>query len=249
MRWVKYVLICLFSVLIFACGGVFVFFMPEIRALLRTESLNTTYTLELSATMQIPYERYISAISFEPYKKVESDPSNAESMLTPVLAKITDRIGKERGTEGNLCQIKATPKLHKRTESALAIESDISCTIYSQNLPAYKAMLKEIDYLALKSGLLKIKISAPIPTITQEQIKQATLALRGEILGEIDSSVAFYAEKTQKSCRLVSSHEMPQFLASNRRASGGFTTPEDISLPLDQSEPISLRVRINIACE
>lgn len=249
MRWVKYVLICLFSVVIFACGGVFAFLMPEIKSLL-TGGTSTAYVLDLFATTQIPYERYTSTISFEPSKKAESDFSSAESMLTPVLAKILDRIGKEQDAENNLCQVKAAPKLHKRVESAFAIESDIVCTIHSQNLPAYKAMLKEIDYLALKSGLLKLKVSMPMPTTTQEQIKQAELTLRGEILGEIDSSVAFYAEKTQKSCRLVvSSHEMPQFLAPHSGASREFTTPEDISLPLKQSDPISLRARVNIECK
>lgn len=274
MRWVKYILICLFSVVIFGLGGAFVFFMPDIRALLHTEKPITTHALELSATTQIPYERYTSTIYFEPSKKLFTEPelSNAESALAPVLAKIMERIGKERSAQDNqntLCQSQTTPKLRKIPESSPVIESNITCTISAQNLPAYKSMLKEIDYLALKSALLKVKVSAPKPTITQEQAKQATITLREEILGEIESSVAFYTSKTQKSCRLVSSKEISRdlahFMGAGRAGKAGAlmgapkpniepenlgsTTPEDIALPLEQSASVSLGSRVDIACE
>ena len=52
-----------------------------------------------------------------------------------------------------------------------AMIGEISCTITKKDIEEYKALLKEIDYLALKNGGLRAEVSSLYPVVDFAQIE------------------------------------------------------------------------------
>ncbi|KAA8710954.1 hypothetical protein [Helicobacter canis] len=266
MRWLQYLMICLLTLVIFAGGALFSHFIGDIKEILHIGERSHHYTLDTAEAMQIPYEQYESRVIISVpnvlKKTGSSDVERQQDLVNKfsrVLGEITDRVVKLPLYERGACLVQS-----KIVEDEAMI-GEISCTITEKDIDEYKALLKEIDYLALKNGGLRAEVSSLYPVVDFAQIENTKQNLRARLLEKAHQSVGFYSAQTKRRCSLLASNERGAYSpndvvaralgASKGSLSGtslfAATLPitADIKLPLEKSAPLYLEARITIRCD
>ncbi len=183
MRWLKYLLICLLSLVVFVGGALFSHFIGDIKELLHIGERSRHYTLDVADVVQIPYERYESWIVLNAPKASSSNVEELAGRFSRIFGEITDHIAKSPLYKSGACSVQSLPKRAEVDSSGLgSAPRAIECIITEQDIAEYKTLLKEIDYLALKSGGLRIEISSLQPIVDFAQVENAKQDLRKLLL-------------------------------------------------------------------
>lgn len=266
MRWLQYLMICLLTLVVFSGGALFSHFIGDIKEILHIGGRSHHYTLDTAEAMQISYEQYESRVIISvPNVLKKTGSSDVErqqdlvSKFSRVLGEITDRVVKSPLHERGACLVQS------KTLEDEAMIGEISCTITEKDIEEYKALLKEIDYLALKNGGLRAEVSSLYPVVDFAQIENTKQNLRARLLEKAHQSVGFYSTQTKRRCSLLASSEREAYSPNDvvARALGASkgslnstnlfaaTLPitADIKLPLEKSAPLYLEARITIRCD
>ena len=265
MRWLKYLLICLLSLVVFVGGALFSHFIGDIKELLHIGERSRHYTLDVADVVQIPYERYESWIVLNAPKASSSNIEELAGRFSRIFGEITDYIAKSPLYKSGACSVQSLPKRVEVDSSGLgSAPRAIECIITEQDIAEYKTLLKEIDYLALKNGGLRIEISSLQPIVDFAQVENAKQDWRKLLLDKAHKSAAFYAAQTTQHCLLLDSNERSAYSSNSvikrvldggglldRDIFSGETSPisADITLPLEKSAPLYLKARITIRCD
>lgn len=265
MRWLKYLLICLLSLVVFVGGALFSHFIGDVKELLHIGERSRHYTLDVADVVQIPYERYESWIVLNAPKASSSNVEELAGRFSRIFGEITDHIAKSPLYKSGACSVQSLPKRAEVDSSGLgSAPRAIECIITEQDIAEYKTLLKEIDYLALKNGGLRIEISSLQPIVDFAQVENAKQDLRKLLLDKAHKSAAFYAAQTTQHCLLLDSNERSAYSPNSvikrvldggglldRDIFSGETSPisADITLPLEKSAPLYLKARITIRCD
>lgn len=285
MRSLKYLAVCVVTLIVFAGGALFMRFAGDVYDLLGKNP--SYYELAVDTSTVMPYKQYSSLVSVMLEKDISAQSVNDKKILESMIASITERVAKESNkdaengaplcADGGLSLIE-TPKsntnlpnrnpanenlvnVNLASEGIIGIKGAFRCTINETNIKQYNELLKDLDYIALKSDIAKLALSTLQPIIAFEQKQEALQSMRDVLFAQADSAVEQYKKRSNKKCWLNTMAE--NSLDSFMREDAMQTNPTNImpnsrlfnssytkvQLPPNTSTRISHSARISIVCK
>ncbi|OBV29991.1 hypothetical protein BKN38_05625 [Helicobacter sp. CLO-3] len=294
MRSLKYLAVCVVTLLVFAGGAVFMRFAADVHDLLGKNP--SYYELAVDTSTIVPYKQYSSLVSVMLEKDISAQSVNDKKILESMIASIAERVAKASDkdeksgllcADGGLSLIEmpknganlpngnlsngnlANENLASRNlsngslanEGIIVIKGAFRCTINEANIEQYNELLKDLDYIALKSDIAKLALSSLQPIISFEQKQEALQSMRDALFSQADSAVEQYKKRSNKKCWLNTMAE--NSLDSFIREDAMQTNPTNIipnsrlfnssytkvQLPPNTSTRISHSARISIVCK
>lgn len=279
MRSLKYLAVCVVTLLVFAGGAVFMRFAADVHDLLGKNP--SYYELAVDTSTIVPYKQYSSLVSVMLEKNISAQSINDKKILESMIASIAERVAKtsdkdEKGgllcADGGLSLIEM-PKSGANlpngnlangslaSEGVIIIKGAFRCTINEANIEQYNELLKDLDYIALKSDIAKLALSSLQPIISFEQKQEALQSMRDALFAQADSAVEQYKKRSNKKCWLntMAENSLDSFMRedamqinptniipNSRLFNSSYTK---VQLPPNTSTRISHSARISIVCK
>ncbi|WP_104697227.1 MULTISPECIES: hypothetical protein [unclassified Helicobacter] len=217
MKWLKCISITLISLLLFCGGGFFYYFLgsffqknPKELNILQDFYANTKVKSEtLKASLEFSASPTLSTkpvLSQEDKKDIEK-----------IFEKITLRIKQSDICHPSGYSIQPTfdYKDGKEVPNGQRVYSNIQCAFHQDRIKEYKEILADLNLML--GGQLILSIPIIEPDITQNQLQDAQLTLRNQILEKAEGARKDYEITLKKECKIKEINFAPQSLDSSKQ--------------------------------
>ena len=277
MRWLKYFLICVMTLVVFAGGSVFMYVVQDSANLLDFKP-KTQYDFTINVTRNIPITMYKGTIRFDITKQdlSKQEQQALESTLNNIIKRASeagfctdDKLGilaiapqAKESKEQNpaifpvAANIATRGTLATNTEPSTKAVGSLQCSITKNDLEAYNTMLKDIDYLVLKSGAMETRVYSLHPDVDLEERDKQLQALYDDTFKTAQDSAQHYAQTLQKRCALTKVVVVDRFgdrfgdidLFGLSLVEEPFFKTTQVSLPLKKETRVQMSADITIEC-
>ncbi|MGX3044980.1 hypothetical protein [Helicobacter sp. T3_23-1056] len=286
MGSIKYFIVGFLAVGLFV-GGAFFMRLSEQKDSFLGNKEKSHFSQTLTSQKQLPVELYVGAFGF---KSISQNPNSQEiQLIKNTLASAIERARREQKCQGGDFDLqKNSNKNEKDAKSEKTDENNaidfsiannlnafiggvIECKFNKDEFASYQAMLKDIDYLALKSGVLRLANYGIEPLITQEQLSNASKEVYAELSKEIKKQqsaieggfgvkceiarVEFFDDAYRQNLALQGHHSamLKNMGASGiNKANADFlkeSSIADFALPLQSSKNVEFKSFISFKCK
>lgn len=180
MSFAKYFIVGLLAIGLFVGGAFFVRLVEQKDSFLGNKE-KSHFSQTLTSQKQLPIELYVGAFGFKAQKKELS--TQEKQLIKSTLSSVLERVRKEQNCNGGEFDLQNENQGNADKEPDL--RGVIECKFDKEEFKNYQAMIKDIDYLALKSGVVSLANYGIEPIITSEQLsissKEAYANLSQEI--------------------------------------------------------------------
>lgn len=178
MGFAKYFIVGLLAIGLFVGGAFFVRLVEQKDSFLGNKE-KSHFSQTLTSQKQLPIELYVGAFGFKAQKKELS--TQEKQLIKSTLSSVLERVRKEQNCNGGEFDLQNENQGNAEPD----LRGVIECKFDKEEFKNYQAMIKDIDYLALKSGVVSLANYGIEPIITSEQLsissKEAYANLSQEI--------------------------------------------------------------------
>ena len=180
MGFAKYFIVGLLAIGLFVGGAFFVRLVEQKDSFLGNKE-KSHFSQTLTSHKQLPIELYVGAFGFKAQKKELN--TQEKQLIKSTLSTVLERVRKEQNCNGGEFDLQEYNQGNADKEPDL--RGVIECKFDKEEFKNYQAMIKDIDYLALKSGVLTLANYGIEPIITSEQLSISSKEVYANISQEI----------------------------------------------------------------
>jgi len=257
MDSVKYIVISLIVLGAFVGGLLFSHFIVQSTAL---SGRDITLNQVIQIKKNVDFDTYKSTLWLNGTEQISSKPigsaqdkQNIEQLFKSVL---------ERAKKNNLClsgTFSLSPTFQyangQKIQRGQQIDGSIICNISKKDIETYRALLKDLDYMVLKSGYASLAISPLEPTLKDDEKDEIYKEIYDEIIQKAMELSTHYAQILHKSCTIKSiseAHENVSNMLKNVSFDTQSAKSDSVAVgsepPLDTHIEIVLRSGVELRC-
>ncbi|STQ84308.1 SIMPL domain-containing protein [Helicobacter fennelliae] len=260
MKSLKYIGICIVVLGLFIGGMLASYFIayPKQNAMMAQTQIQQT----LQISTEVVYEDYESSIRLNALPLLSTKATLTQQEKAQIQQLFSDVL--EHAKKDNFCQkgnFNLAPtfdyKDGQQVQKGHKIEGALECEIKQQDLTQYNALLKDLDYLALKSHYASLSSFGLRATIKPSQKSKVLEQSYDEALKQANQFAEHYATLLKKKCSVIAldlrsdaiSPMSPRYSAVALSGDSSNTMEIMSELPLDTKTNINLLANISIACQ
>lgn len=264
MGFAKYFIVGLLAIGLFVGGAFFVRLVEQKDSFLGNKE-KSHFSQTLTSQKQLPIELYVGAFGFKAQKNELS--TQEKQLIKSTLSSVIERVRKEQNCNGGEFDLQNDNQGNADKEPDL--RGVIECKFDKEEFKNYQAMIKDIDYLALKSGVVSLANYGIEPIITSEQLsissKEAYTNLSQEIKKQKSAieggfgvkcsveRVEFFDDSYRQNLQGHHSAVLSDMGANtiNGANAGGKreSSLDDFTLPLQSSKNVEFKSFISFQCK
>lgn len=262
MGFAKYFIVGLLAIGLFVGGAFFVRLVEQKDSFLGNKE-KSHFSQTLTSQKQLPIELYVGAFGFKAQKKELS--IQEKQLIKSTLSSVLERVRKEQNCNGGEFDLQNENQGNAEPD----LRGVIECKFDKEEFKNYQAMIKDIDYLALKSGVVSLANYGIEPIITSEQLsissKEAYANLSQEIKKQKSAieggfgvkcsveRVEFFDDSYRQNLQGHHSAVLSDMGANaiNGANAGGKreSSLDDFTLPLQSSKNVEFKSFISFQCK
>lgn len=262
MGFAKYFIVGLLAIGLFVGGAFFVRLVEQKDSFLGNKE-KSHFSQTLTSQKQLPIELYVGAFGFKAQKKELS--TQEKQLIKSTLSSVLERVRKEQNCNGGEFDLQNENQGNAEPD----LRGVIECKFDKEEFKNYQAMIKDIDYLALKSGVVSLANYGIEPIITSEQLsissKEAYANLSQEIKKQKSAieggfgvkcsveRVEFFDDSYRQNLQGHHSAVLSDMGANaiNGANAGGKreSSLDDFTLPLQSSKNVEFKSFISFQCK
>lgn len=262
MGFAKYFIVGLLAIGLFVGGAFFVRLVEQKDSFLGNKE-KSHFSQTLTSQKQLPIELYVGAFGFKAQKKELS--AQEKQLIKSTLSSVLERVRKEQNCNGGEFDLQNENQGNAEPD----LRGVIECKFDKEEFKNYQAMIKDIDYLALKSGVVSLANYGIEPIITSEQLsissKEAYANLSQEIKKQKSAieggfgvkcsveRVEFFDDSYRQNLQGHHSAVLSDMGANaiNGASAGGKreSSLDDFTLPLQSSKNVEFKSFISFQCK
>ena len=201
MRWLKYGIAVLVSLVLFCGGGAFYWFLSHYAG--KSEGMEIAQNFKASAPIEPTH--FYTFLSFSASPELSVKPMldrEDRASLERIFDTISQKIKQDSLCTGGSYSIEPTFdfKDGKEVPQGQRISASIECNFPTERLQDYKNLIKSIN--ASLEGKVLLSTPALEPTTTPERLQEVQFQLTEKILKEIDERVQAYNKQLKKKCKV-----------------------------------------------
>lgn len=212
MKSFKLLILCIFQIAVFVFGGLFVLYFTNENFdfnIFKKGSGSVELSQEVSATKDIDYKNYTTSLYLRANNILAKEPNLNElqkDKIQTLFSKINERAKQEK-----ICQKGGSFTLSpsydykdgQQVQKGHSIEGAIVCELTKEDEQTYKNLVKDLDYLVLKSGLAKLWGRGITPIVTEQEQAQVKQDLFDEIVKKSKDLQKHYEDLLDARCKIA----------------------------------------------
>lgn len=262
MGFAKYFIVGLLAIGLFVGGAFFVRLVEQKDSFLGNKE-KSHFSQTLTSQKQLPIELYVGAFGFKAQKKELS--TQEKQLIKSTLSSVLERVRKEQNCNGGEFDLQNENQGNAEPD----LRGVIECKFDKEEFKNYQAMIKDIDYLALKSGVVSLANYGIEPIITSEQLSISSKEAYTNISQEIKKQksaieggfgvkcsverVEFFDDSYRQNLQGHHSAVLSDMGANaiNGANAGGKreSSLDDFTLPLQSSKNVEFKSFISFQCK
>lgn len=266
MGFIKYFIVGFLAVGLFV-GGAFFMRLSEQKDSFLGNKGKSNFSQTLTIQKQIPIELYVGAFGFRATQKSELS-AQEKQLIKNTLSTVIERARKDRNCEGGNFDLRPSNMGEQGSlpnDEKLDLRGVIECKFSKDEFKDYQTMLKDIDYITLKSGVIRLANYGIEPIITQEQLNLASKEVYSLTSQEIKQQksaiesgfstkcevgrVEFFDDSHKQDKALQGHHSVALGIARDGLYSSIESSLDDFALPLQSTKSVEFKSYISFQCK
>ncbi|MGP1579803.1 MAG: hypothetical protein ACTTH5_02100 [Wolinella sp.] len=219
-------------------------------------------TREFSYTKKLIPNQYRSTPTLRASEYLRNKPelsSQEKGQITHTINKILERTKQESFCKGGSYSLEPLYEFHDGRQKLIGHELNLqfSCTLKSEDISRFNALINEMDHLASESGFLHFLIPPLHAQISAGEIDRAKENAYEELLILASKKATHYSKVSARTCTLAEvnfddsiDHEPRAFVFSTKAAEArNLRDSMELTPPLAQEEDISLSAHVRYRCK